>query len=340
MNRGVEVFVQELTKRLDKNKFAVSIMCHSSALTDDNTEMVRLNFFKRESFYFLERFPSVFRRILGFIDFSSSSDIEAFTLFISWLVRPKKRYDIAIPLGGRWTYRLAKWSANSVLSIGQSGPVKSWLNASTVFVALTATDLLRARLIDNRVKKVIIPNGVDFNRFKRLGRYETQYEILCVAAYVPDKRHQLLFDAVLLLPDYVRLRCVGSGGLKEQLLNHPLSKSGRVTFDSVPYSLMPSVYYTSKVFTLASKDEAFGIVFVEALAAGLNVVCHDGPRQRCVLGRFGNYCNTENVREYASVLLKALDLVVDDGQYSYVKENYSWEVVASKYEELFLDQKH
>ncbi|MEI8631918.1 glycosyltransferase [Vibrio sp. PP-XX7] len=87
-------------------------------------------------------------------------------------------------------------------------------------------------------------------------------------------------------------------------------------------------------FTLASPEEAFGIVFLEALASSLNVVAHDAPRQKYVVGDTGFYCNVFDSDEYAKTLQKALDIQQKE-QNILQAQKFSWENIALEYERFF-----
>ncbi|MBN8449952.1 MAG: glycosyltransferase family 4 protein [Candidatus Accumulibacter sp.] len=57
----------------------------------------------------------------------------------------------------------------------------------------------------------------------------------------------------------------------------------RVVFTKVPHEDLPKVYAAGDVFTLGSAFETFGIVFIEAMAAGLPVVCTNHQNQRSIV---------------------------------------------------------
>ena len=51
-------------------------------------------------------------------------------------------------------------------------------------------------------------------------------------------------------------------------------------FDSLPHDELPQAYAAADVFTLGSLHETFGIVYIEAMAMGLPVVCTQHPNQQ------------------------------------------------------------
>jgi glycosyltransferase involved in cell wall biosynthesis len=99
--------------------------------------------------------------------------------------------------------------------------------------------------------------------------------ILCVAHLYPRKQVESLIRALLLLRTPARLRVVGTGPEGESLrrLAAELGLADRVTFlGHIPFERLAAEYKSSDIFCLPSVQEGFGIVFLEAMAAGLPVV--------------------------------------------------------------------
>jgi len=309
VNRGVETFVLELISRLDEDRFAITVLSgfHDVSVSGVIFEQERL--LVRERLAWLDQMPRLCR-LLRPLGLGGSSDIE--TLSLVWSYRRhwhQNVFDVVVPLGGPWSYRFARKTFPSarILSLGQAGPVRTDLECSDMFVGLTPHDEARARIMRPGLPTCVIPNGVDTGRFSPTSESRsagTERTILCAAALVPDKRHDLLFNAVMRLPNDVRVRCVGVGSNRAVLDAHPLAKAGRVEFRQYTFAEMPDVYRHADVFSLASPEEAFGIVFIEAMASGLPVVAHNGPRQQYVVGK-GGYCamSMMQVRMQAQSLL-------------------------------------
>jgi len=332
INRGVEKFVFDLIQHLDKSRFTISIIGHINSL-DKAVNFYEAAIMKREQFFWLDRIPLLFKRILFLFNLGTPEDIEAFSLYRWSKKNIHQRFDIAIPLGGHWSYVLSRYLAKKTISIGQSGVVYNWLKMSDAFVALTDYEYELSKNFSTKIKSVLIPNGIDVDRFK-LEDTENN-TILCVAALVNDKRLYLILEAFLLLPENTELKIIGSGPLKKQLENHKAFKTGRVSIESATFLEMPEKYNEAKIFTLPSKNEAFGIVFIEAMCSGLPIVAHDGPRQRFVLNKFAIFCNTEDPQEYANHLQQALSKNKSSNSHIYCQENYSWKIISTRYEELF-----
>jgi len=70
----------------------------------------------------------------------------------------------------------------------------------------------------------------------------------------------------------------------------------------VSHEEIPSYYRTGKVFTLASKTEAFGISYIEALACNLPVVTTQDASRAEIIGDAGILTNPVDINQYAKDL--------------------------------------
>jgi glycosyltransferase involved in cell wall biosynthesis len=129
----------------------------------------------------------------------------------------------------------------------------------------------------------VVPEPIDLEdwqgRFARAPRRPSERPtILSVARMYPRKRLEDLLEAVSLLrrrlPD-VRLSLVGDGPERDRLLRRhaALDLGDAVVFlGEVSRNRLAEEYVNADCFCLPSVQEGFGIVFLEAMAAGLPVV--------------------------------------------------------------------
>ena len=142
-----------------------------------------------------------------------------------------------------------------------------------------------------RWRSSLIPNGVDCDRFgpgpdarATLGLPRDRLIVLMVSALIPSKFIDIGIDAVSLVPDG-HLVVAGTGSLRQSLEARATKLlPGRFTLLSVPPEKMSMVYRSADVFLHLSKEEAFGNVYLEAMACGLPVVARDTPRVRWIVG--------------------------------------------------------
>ncbi len=103
----------------------------------------------------------------------------------------------------------------------------------------------------------------------------TRPVILCVAHLYPRKDVATLLRAIVRLPEAAHLRVVGDGPERKRLqrLAARLRLGDRVHFcGHVARGELAVEYRNADVFCLPSRQEGFGIVLLEAMAAGLPIV--------------------------------------------------------------------
>ncbi|GAA2241656.1 glycosyltransferase [Streptomyces amakusaensis] len=156
------------------------------------------------------------------------------------------------------------------------------LGSATVAVSETVAARLRAWGVPaHRVH--VVPNGVDADRFRfdpaarsalraELGVQPDDFVVGGVGRLVPGKRFDLLIRAVADLPG-ARLLLAGDGPERPALsaLAAGLRAGDRVHFLGARADV-PEVLSALDVFVSPSREEAFGLAVVEALAAGLPVL--------------------------------------------------------------------
>jgi glycosyltransferase involved in cell wall biosynthesis len=126
----------------------------------------------------------------------------------------------------------------------------------------------------------VVPEPIDLDRWRRAlnaapERTREGRTVLCVAHLYPRKDVGTLLAAMSLLPKETVVRVVGTGPELERLRRQAddLALGGRAEFlGHVPFDRLAAEYRRADVFCLPSRQEGFGIVFLEAMAAGLPIV--------------------------------------------------------------------
>lgn len=262
----------------------------------------------------------------------------------------KGGYNIVIPINGRMQslrVSLGRISGKYKLLItGHSGMGRDdiWNIAvcrPDAFVALTdyMADWARKWAIGVKVAK--IANGVDLKRFTQEGpKLELGLPrpiILSVGALVWYKHHGKIIRA-LSKGAKGSLLIVGKGEEEEKLKQEGERLLGeRFKIANFNYEDMPKVYRSADIFTLPSWDrEAFGMVYLEAMASGLGVVAPDDPPRREIIGDGGILTDVNNALTYSEALIKALGSNLSDRARKQA-EKFSWEKAADEYEKLMSD---
>lgn len=154
----------------------------------------------------------------------------------------------------------------------------------------TAYNLARSA----RHKAFMIPHGVDTSRFhpdvsssfrRSHGIPETAFVVISVGTICFwHKRMDHVIREVAAVPG-AWLVIVGQESEDSEAIK-ALGLSlmpGRIVFTTMPHDQLPEAYAAADVFTLGSLFETFGIVYIEAMAMGLPVVCTEHPNQRGIV---------------------------------------------------------
>ncbi len=168
-------------------------------------------------------------------------------------------------------------------------------------------------LIDKN-KITIIPNGVDLSKFKLKKKKRKEKEVFYVGRLIYYKGIDVLIKAMKKviheIPD-AHLSIGGSGELRKELedlvkkegLERSISFLGRISNEE-----MEKRFNESTVFVLPSvhRSEAFGIVILEAMAAGCPVITTDISGTVYAAGNAGIVVKNKSVEELADAIVKVL----------------------------------
>jgi len=234
--------------------------------------------------------------------------------------------DIIVPANGRMQAPIARifcWITGKPMVIfGNSGPGADdkWnlICSPNVFVASASYQAKWAERFKFPWTKVcIIHHAVDTQKFSPPAKRFKNNVVLCVAADSPAKRIGLVRDAVQLLPG---VKFVHIGGDPKE----------------AKYNDLPDAYRRANVFCLVMVPwQAFGLVFLEAMATNLPVVTTDDPIRREIVGKAGILVkNPENPKQLSQAIKKTLE--TDWGELPLKQvEKFSWDAVVPKYIEMF-----
>jgi glycosyltransferase involved in cell wall biosynthesis len=128
-------------------------------------------------------------------------------------------------------------------------------------------------------------------------------------------------------------------------LAHDLLGEGNFRALTVTYQEVPNFYRASDLFVLASLQEGFGRVYLEALMHGLPTIGHRHPVIEYVLGDVGILAdlsvpgNLTPVIRYQLSLLQAGEAHQNRvlGRIEEVRKRFSWEVLQPQYVQMFRD---
>jgi 1,2-diacylglycerol 3-alpha-glucosyltransferase len=160
-----------------------------------------------------------------------------------------------------------------------------------------------------------------------------------------QKRMDYLVNEIAHLPQprpYLVL--VGAmDGESSAIVDLARAKLGEENFTarSVPHDQVGDYYHSADLFVLASLQEGFGRVFLEALIHGLPVIAHDHPVMRFVLGSEGMFGDLSKSGALAALIREISGKEDSDAdairRRETVRQRLSWSVLASEYRDMFLD---
>ena len=345
VDRGSEVSTQILASYFSKKKHQVVVYQAGkrSGREDYQVKTILIPFLawggRKPSF-----FGKIFKRL--YLDFES-----LLVLLFSLKAIPallKNKPDVLIPTNGFWQMlvcRLLKvFTGVKIVVIGRAGI--GWHDKHNLklrpdlFIALSKKASFWAKKINPNVKVIFLPNAIDIDSFLQqkaaLKLDLPRPVILSVASLSPYKNIDKLILACVELKNASCL-VAGQGELYDYLKKMGSKKLGkRFLLTTFPYDQMASLYKACDLFVLLSEErEAFGRVFLEAMACGLTVVTADYPERREILGAAGIYVSSFEEKTLALALKKALKLKKPELGLKQVKK-FSIEKIGPQYEEAFL----
>ncbi|RJR28743.1 glycosyltransferase [Candidatus Microgenomates bacterium] len=250
--------------------------------------------------------------------------LHAIRTFNSW-----RHADVIVPTNGRLQTACCRAAAlllrKKLVVFGHAGPGADdrWnlLCSPHVFVAFSASQQRWAekhKLPWTHIR--LIPHAVDTEVFVPAKHKPKKKIVICVAANTKDKRVDLVRRAVKLLPGFI-FRNIGEGGETQ-----------------VNYIDMPGEYQKADIFCFVPQPwEAFGLVFLEALATNLPVVTINDPVRKEIVGSAGIFVDKpEDAVALSNAILEAYHINWKNLPRKQA-EKRSWASVTPKYNELFTE---
>jgi len=260
-----------------------------------------------------------------------------------------RRSDIIYPLNGYWQVfgcRLYSWLTGAKLVLGGHAGIgrdDRWnlYMFPDLFIAFSQKGFDWARKVNPFVKIVKIPHGVDLKKFspdiKALDLDLERPRFVTAANLVSYKRVEETVKAVAKLKNG-SLLILGDGPLEkeiDELGNNLLrndNKRKRYLRLVTPHNQVAKYLRAADVFTLVSESsEAFGLVYLEALACNLPVVATDDSLRRELIGEAGLFIDhPEDSGKYALLLQQAAQKNWGTTPRKQA-EKFDWENTADKY---------
>lgn len=194
---------------------------------------------------------------------------------------------------------------------------------------------------------ITIKNGIDLNRYRNdldkkeeiresLGIPKQAFVVGNVGRFIEIKNHAFLLDVfrkIKDLNDHAILLLVGDGELKESILNKIRSLNLNDSVMILSHRTdVPRLMRAMDVFIFPSKIEGFGIVAIEAQAAGLRCLISDTVPTSTYISKFAIPLSLDQSSvEWATIALNS-DIFSD---YSDMIEEYDMNKEIKKLEKLY-----
>ena len=205
-----------------------------------------------------------------------------------------------------------------------------------LFVALTPTAWSWAQGIKRATTKVVyIPNPITSVKSKPIKQTLPSPVILTVSALSQYKNVDKVMQAIKNLPYSWML--IGDGEERRDIEDgfSTLANDFR-WLKEVEQNEIMSYYRSSDVFCfIPGSQESFGMVYLEAMSAGLPIVASDDPVRRELIGEQGIYVDPNDIES----VTKGIQLATTLGKLDYSKqlEKYLLKSVVDKIEKEFHD---
>lgn len=243
-------------------------------------------------------------------------------------------------------YRLSAWVAEAISLCAERFLYRPAWNKHLVAVSETLASDLRVRFPYGSDGVVVVPNGVDVGRFAstpkrreesraRFGLPEGVLVALFVGGDWERKGLSLALEAMSMVQNW-SLLIVGRGDEeKYRTLAEELGVGERVYFfgrqsDTAPF------YWAADVLVHPSRYETFGLVFLEALAAGLGIVTTVENELVSEMERLGAAVRVKREGRDVAEALGRISARRRDGWEDFL-DHYTWETVVGEYASLVLE---
>lgn len=222
--------------------------------------------------------------------------------------------DIVIAVNGSLQIRLLKSLKTKIVAFGHAGigyhDKHSLLAGPDLFIALTESAYSWAHSIaKTKTKVAYIPNPINLKSFEHPKKVKLNLAhpiIMTVSALSAYKNVQNVVEAVRATSASYLLIGDGEESTKISSSLSTLMNSF-LWVKHVPQVEMPPYFATADIFCfIPDHQEAFGMVYLEAMAAGLPIVASDDEVRRSIIGPHGIFVNPHDVDSVTQGIIQAL----------------------------------
>ena len=188
-----------------------------------------------------------------------------------------------------------------------------YISSDTKFIAVSEfyKNYLE-RVMGFKGRTQVMHNAINFLRFQKKDKKEqgTTLKLISVGRLVSGKNHKFLLEIAAQLKEediLFELKIIGEGSLRNDLqaaikdlkLENNVFLLGNVDNPE-------KFYLDSHIYLHASNEESFGLTLLEAMAAGLPVICLDGGGNRDIIvqGKNGFLLSYPDTEKFKKIMLE------------------------------------
>ena len=350
---GTERVIEAIVKRL-ADKYDLTAYCDSDytpAETQyEGVKLIRIRTFKGRHIkpIILDIFSALHAVFFGNYDIIHMNGVE--NCFVIPLLRLRYKV-ISTSHGTPGRMPINKWSPTEHFLMRMAEyPFLYFSNYATAISAMDV-EYLHGQY---RKKVIYIPNGVDIDipinrdiallELSRLGITPHDFLLFAAGRIIQRKGAHILLEAFNKLNLDLPLVIIGDlaqvPDYEKRLKN--LADGRRVFF--IPAiedrSTLFGLLDLCKLFVFPSTAEGMSVMLLEAASLGIPMVCSDIPENTSVLGESVPYFQSGDPADLADKIRWALDNPQEvtgfvQSTKDWVRKNYSWDLIASRYDTLY-----
>lgn len=229
------------------------------------------------------------------------------------------------------------FKTNAVKWLEKRRYFKLLYNSNTTYLCISkdTESYVRNHLDSNKINIKLLHNAINYSRFhSKIQKQLNSFHLISIGSLVPKKGHLFLIDVInhlkSLTDKKIFFQILGDGPLKPTIANRVKELGLLEEIQLLGKVNQPEEFLKSaNLYIHGATEEPFGLVLLEAMAAGLPVICLNGGGNKDIMenGENGFCFDRASPEEFAA---KIIATISDEEQY--FKMSQYAKVFAEKYD--------